>query len=108
MKKLIPAVVVVAALAIPAISFAQPDQQGLTRAQVRAELVELEHAGYNPATDHLNYPANIEAAEARVHEQKLASNDTSGFGAPADGTTQAGDPVVPQRPAKAGSVYFGH
>ncbi|WP_296659428.1 DUF4148 domain-containing protein [Paraburkholderia sp.] len=108
MKKLIPAVVVAAALAIPAISFAQPEQQGLTRAQVRAELVELEQAGYNPATDHLSYPASIEAAEARVHAQQLASSDASGFGAPAAGTTQAGDAVAPQRPAKPGSVYFGH
>ncbi|TAM02958.1 MAG: DUF4148 domain-containing protein [Paraburkholderia sp.] len=112
MKKLIPAIVVAAAFAIPAISFAQASQQGLTRAQVRAELAELEHAGYNPATGHLDYPANIEAAEARVHEQQLASSNTSrdasGFGAPAAGTSQTGDSVAPQRPAKAGSVYFGH
>lgn len=107
MNKLISAVVVAAVLAAPAVSFAQSSEQGLTRAQVRAELVELEHAGYNPASDHVNYPENLQAAEARVTEQKLASGDTSGYGAPAAGTSQAGGavrtaPVAPQQ-----SVYFG-
>jgi hypothetical protein len=91
MKKLIPAVVVAAALAIPAISFAQSSQQGLTRAQVRAELVELQQAGYNPAiADNADYPHNLQAAQARVTEERLANAGTSGYGAPAAGTTQAG------------------
>ena len=108
MKKLIPAVVVAAALAIPAISFAQSSQQGLTRAQVRAELVQLEHAGYNPSADHVNYPANLQAAQARVTQEKLASGDTSGYGAPAVGTSQSGAGVLPAQIAPQLSVYFGH
>ncbi|MEX3527454.1 MAG: DUF4148 domain-containing protein [Burkholderia sp.] len=52
--------------AAPALSFAQTGQPGLTRAQVRAELVQLEQAGYQPASDHTQYPANIQAALSRI------------------------------------------
>ena len=48
MKSLIQAVVVAAALAAPVAVFAQSNQP-VTRAQVRAELVQLEKAGYHPA-----------------------------------------------------------
>jgi len=108
MKKLIPAVIVAAVLAVPAVSFAQTSQQGLTRAQVRAELVDLERAGYNPTADHVNYPDNLQAAQARVTEQKLAAGDTSGYGSPAAGTSQAGGAVQPALIAPQQSVYFGH
>ncbi|MFX1764429.1 DUF4148 domain-containing protein [Paraburkholderia sp. A1RI-2L] len=109
MKKFFPAVVLAAALAIPAVSFAQSSQQGLTRAQVRAELVELEQAGYNPADNQVNYPQNLQAAQARVTQEKLARGDTSGYGAPAVGTSQAGGPAVqPRQVAPSQSVYFGH
>jgi hypothetical protein len=68
MKTLISAVVVAAALAAPVASFAQSNQP-VTRAQVRAELVQLEKAGYNPVGDHVDYPANLQAAQARVDAQ---------------------------------------
>ena len=42
---------------------------GVTRAQVRAQLVQIETAGYNPAADHTQYPKNLQAAEARVAAQ---------------------------------------
>lgn len=108
MNKLISAAVVAAALAVPAISFAQSSEQGLTRAQVRAELVQLEKAGYNPSADHVNYPENLQAAQARVTQEKLASGDTSGYGAPAVGTSQSGAAVQPAQIAPQQSVYFGH
>ena len=108
MKKLLPAVVVAAALAIPAISFAQSSQQGLTRAEVRAQLVQLEQAGYNPSADHVNYPQNIQAAQARVTQEQLARGDTSGYGAPAVGTSQSGAAVQPAQVNPAQAVYFGH
>jgi len=108
MNKFIPAVVVAAALAIPAMSFAQSSQQGLTRAQVRAELVELEHAGYNPTADHADYPKNLQAAQARVTEEKLAAGDTSGYGAPAAGTSQSGAAVQPAQLSPHQQIYFGH
>lgn len=108
MNKLISAVVVAAAVAIPAVSFAQ-SAQPVTRAQVRAELVQLEKAGYSPAQDDVNYPENLQAAEQRVAEEKLAQQgDTSGYGASTAGTTQAGSAqhVTPVAPAQ--SELYGH
>jgi hypothetical protein len=110
MKTLISAVAIAAALVVPAASFAQATQP-VTRAQVRAELVQLEKAGYNPISDYAEYPANIQAAQARVDAQRgtaLAANtaDTSGYGAPAAGTSQAGHAAEPAK-ADRNSVYFG-
>jgi hypothetical protein len=48
LKSLIPAVALASALAAPAVSFAQSNGP-VTRAQVRAELVQLEQAGWRPA-----------------------------------------------------------
>ncbi|EIF33351.1 hypothetical protein BCh11DRAFT_01117 [Burkholderia sp. Ch1-1] len=105
MKSLISAVVVAAALVAPVASFAQSNQP-VTRAQVRAELAQLEKAGYNPAGDQINYPANIQAAQARVDAQNgTAQAVNSGYGAPAVGTSQAGRPVSS---TDRNSVYFGN
>ena len=49
MKSLIQAVAIAAVLATPVASFAQSNSQPVTRAQVRAELVQIEQAGYSPA-----------------------------------------------------------
>ncbi|NML30240.1 DUF4148 domain-containing protein [Paraburkholderia antibiotica] len=111
MKTLISAVAIAAALAIPAAAFAQANQP-VTRAEVRAELVQLQKAGYNPVGDYANYPANIQAAQARVDAQNgtavVASKaDTSGYGAPAVGTSQAGHAALPAK-ADRNSVYFGN
>ncbi|SMG58142.1 DUF4148 domain-containing protein [Paraburkholderia susongensis] len=111
MKTLISAVAIAAALVAPVASFAQSSQP-VTRAQVRAELVQLEKAGYNPVGDYMNYPANIQAAQARVDAQNgttIAANtaNTSGYGAPAAGTSQAGYAVSPSK-ADSKSVYFGN
>lgn len=65
--KLVQSLIVAALVAVPAASFAQSQQQPLTRAAVRAELVQLQKAGYNPASDNTQYPQNIEAALARVN-----------------------------------------
>ncbi|MEW9586684.1 DUF4148 domain-containing protein [Paraburkholderia sp. DGU8] len=44
-----------------------PAAHQLTRAEVRHELEELEAAGYSPAQgDEVDYPADIQAAEAKV------------------------------------------
>lgn len=76
MKSLIQAVVISAALAAPVAVFAQATQP-VTRAQVHTELVQLEKAGYNPArSEDPYYPADIQAAEARV----AAQNAVTGIG----------------------------
>jgi hypothetical protein len=67
--KLVQSLVVAALLAAPALSFAQSNQP-LTRAQVRAELVQLQQAGYNPASDNTQYPKNIEAALSRIQAEQ--------------------------------------
>jgi hypothetical protein len=93
MKALIKTIAIAAVLAVPALSFAQSSQP-VTRAQVRAELVQLEKAGYNPSnSSDTQYPATIQAAEAKVQ----SNSDVGGV---ADGSTQAG-----QRGSFAASSY---
>lgn len=70
MKSLINAAVVVASLAVSATVFAQSNS-GITREQVRAELIQLEQAGYHVGDgDQTRYPEAIQAAEARVAAQQ--------------------------------------
>lgn len=85
--KLVQSLIVAAALAIPAVSSFAQSSQPVTRAEVKAQLVQLEKAGYNPASDQTQYPANIQAAQARVNAQNVAD---SGFGGAADGSSAAG------------------
>jgi hypothetical protein len=90
MKSLIQTVVVAAALAAPVAVFAQANQP-VTRAQVRAELIQLEKAGYNPAqAEDPNYPADIQAAEAKM----AANHAATGVGGVASGSSDAGHPIV--------------
>ncbi|MGF6478641.1 hypothetical protein QFZ91_000802 [Paraburkholderia sp. JPY419] len=90
MKWLIQAVALAGAIAAPMASFAQSDQP-VTRDQVKAELLQLEQNGYNPAAKNdAQYPADIQAAEARVAAQRANGQDTSGYGAPLGGSSQSG------------------
>jgi hypothetical protein len=111
MKNIIKAVALAVAIAAPAVTFAQASQP-LTRAQVKAELVRLEKAGYNPAqsTDH-TYPAEIQAAEARVQSQdgtnaKAAVIADAGYGVGTAGTSQSGSAGKHLRAAD--NIYFGN
>jgi hypothetical protein len=84
MKSLVKAVVIAAALAAPVAVFAQSNQP-VTRAQVRADMVQVEKAGFNPARSNPNeYPANVQAAEARVAAQNSAVGGVN------NGSSQAG------------------
>ncbi|MGF6770808.1 hypothetical protein P3T18_003287 [Paraburkholderia sp. GAS199] len=99
MKSFIKAVVIVASLAASATVFAQSHSH-TTRAQVRAELEELQQAGYRVGDgDEAHYPEAIQAAEARVAARSaLAANGgaaaTSGYGGSAAGASQTGRPAV--------------
>jgi hypothetical protein len=87
MKSLIQAVVVAAALAAPVMSFAQSNST-ITRAQVRAELVQLEKAGYHVGDgDNAHYPEAIQAAQAKVDAQNGAA---TGYGGVASSSSQSG------------------
>lgn len=90
MKSLIKAVAVALVLAAPVASFAQSNGP-LTRAEVRAQLVQLEQAGYRPAAGRdPYYPADIQAAEARVAAQN-GNAQTSGYGSSTNGSSQSGN-----------------
>ncbi|MGF6543757.1 DUF4148 domain-containing protein [Paraburkholderia youngii] len=80
----------------------------LTRAEVREQLVEIQAAGYNPArANPREYPADIQAAEAKVAAQH---GDTSGVGGVISGSSAAGGHAYTSEAARTGpgSVYFGH
>jgi hypothetical protein len=107
MKSLINAVALAALIAVPVASFAQSNQ-AVTRAQVRAELVQLEKAGYNPgASDESAYPANLQAAEARVAAQNGAAQN-SGYGSSTSGSSQAGARAESAVSSYSPSVYVAH
>jgi hypothetical protein len=88
MKSLIQAVVVAALFAAPVASFAQRSNTPVTRAEVRAELVQLEQTGWRPGVGaDPHYPEDIQAAEAKVAAQHDA---TIGFGGVVSGSSQTG------------------
>jgi Domain of unknown function (DUF4148) len=105
-KALFPAIIIASAFTAPAVVFAQSNAP-VTRAQVEAQLAQLERAGYNPASDQTQYPANIQAAEQRVAAQN-GTADTS-YGPSTSGTSDAGAHGV-IRPSATfdGSLYLHH
>jgi hypothetical protein len=104
MNSLIKTVAIAVALSAPVASFAQTSQP-VTRAEVRNQLVQLEKAGYNPAmADNATYPADIQAAEARVAGQ---NGSTSGVGGVVAGSSESGAPVVSTFTGQR-SLYAGH
>jgi hypothetical protein len=101
MKSLIQAAVIAAVLAAPVASFAQ-SAAPVTRAQVRAELVQLEKAGYNPNASDATYPANLQAAQARVAAQN--GDAQSAYGPSVAGSSQSGSNAAA---ASVKPTYFG-
>ncbi|WP_250508966.1 DUF4148 domain-containing protein [Caballeronia sp. GACF4] len=106
MKPFFSAIAIAAAFAVPALSYAQTDAP-LTRAQVRAELAQLENAGYNPVAADPTYPSNIQAAEARVSTQSVAqaSARSNDYGSVTAGSSQAGRTASTQ--PRAFGTFFG-
>jgi Domain of unknown function (DUF4148) len=104
MKTLARLTLVLCAIAAPTLSFAQSNQAPLTRAQVRADLARLEQAGYDPGAVSVNYPADLEAAEAKIAAQKQHATGAVGGIAEA-GTSAAGTHA--ERPAAATSSCVG-
>ena len=102
MKSLTCVLTLSAALIVPAVSFAQSNSP-LTRAQVRAELVQLESTGWRPgAGTDPHYPEDIQAAEAKLS----AMNAASGYGGSASGSSGAGQAhEAHTRPAQTASDF---
>ncbi|MFM0646021.1 DUF4148 domain-containing protein [Paraburkholderia bryophila] len=102
------------ALATPVLSFAQSNAP-VTRAEVRADLVRVEQAGYNPSTsDDATYPADIQAAEAKVAAQDPQQATQSSYGGVAqNGSSSSGRPVHTTMnagcvgPVSYCNLYFG-
>jgi hypothetical protein len=93
--------IVAAVLAVPAVSFAQSSH--VTREEVRAQLVQLEQSGYNPASDQTQYPKNIEAANARIYGgNELAKTS---LGPAAGATSMSGSRADGHEIVGLGSVY---
>jgi Domain of unknown function (DUF4148) len=101
--------IVAAALAIPAVSsFAQTaSDQPLTRADVKAQLVQAERAGYNPfVRDDTKYPADIQAADAKIAAQNGSS--ATSYGGMSDTTIAAGAPLHSSFGDNQHSIYGNH
>ena len=78
MKSLIQTVAVAVALVVPVASFAQSNAP-VTRAQVRAELVQLQQVGYRVGDgDQAHYPEAIQAAQAKVAALNGANSSYGG------------------------------
>ena len=108
--KLVQSLIVAALVAVPLASFAQSQPQPLTRADVRAELVQLQKAGYSAGGDNPQYPQNLEAALARV--DAAHGSAAAAYGGVAKSKSESGS-RMPMRHAQAaepeivglGSIY---
>lgn len=85
MKTALALLILAAAAAAPAVSFAQTAHAPVTRAEVVDQLRQLEQAGYKPLKG--QYPNDIQAAEARLAQ-------SSGIGADAGAAMDAGRPTM--------------
>ena len=101
MKSLIQAVVIAAAISAPVAVFAQSNAP-VTRAEVKAQLIQFEQAGgrVNTANDP-NYPEDVQAAQARVNAQ---NGNNEGFGGVQAGSSASG---APTEAAGVKPVFFG-
>ena len=103
MKSVILAVTATSALVVSLAAFAQSATQApVTRAQVRAELQQLEQAGYDTSKgEDVNYPQDIQAAEARAAAQK----DSTGYGGVKSGSSASGSPTTVSPSSPKSKIY---
>jgi Domain of unknown function (DUF4148) len=103
------------ALVAPALSFAQSNAP-LTRADVIADFVRYQQAGYNTSLAGKDpyYPANIQAAQAKIaaqNEQQVASQAVGGVAQ--DGRVSSSTQYGSKQPTCDGpipfcNIYFGN
>ncbi|MFM0420312.1 DUF4148 domain-containing protein [Paraburkholderia aromaticivorans] len=89
MKSLIAALTVASTAILPSVSFAQPTHE-LTRAEVRAQLIDAQQQGLIPQSKN-GYPGPAKTSRA--------TGDTTGYGAPAAESQQSGAPRLQQQSA---------
>ena len=105
--QLIVALLVAVSAAVAAPAFA--NESTVTRAQVHAELVQLQQAGYAPGrANDPHYPDDLQAALTRIRANNTVTADTatSGYGSDAAAVTQSGS--RPAMRVAERSIYFGH
>ncbi|KFG97660.1 hypothetical protein GQ56_0109020 [Burkholderia paludis] len=102
-------ILAVAALAaVPAWLFADTAGHGLTRADVRAELVRLEQAGYHPAQSEPHYPDDIAAALQVARSDQNGPSKSQGDNM-ADASAPAGHRDAPSRAGRnAADDLYAH
>ncbi|WP_406868397.1 DUF4148 domain-containing protein [Paraburkholderia fungorum] len=101
MKSYFYAALVTGLLALPTVSFAQNASVSVTRADVQTDLIRLKQAGYQPSK--LNYPADIQTAEAHLNAQDATASNNTGVGGVSDGSSQVSEPTT-----TVGSIYSHH
>ncbi|ANB76175.1 DUF4148 domain-containing protein [Paraburkholderia phytofirmans] len=108
MKRILIASLLTATMALPVAAFAQ---SGVTRAQVRAELLELQQAGYRGTTSDATYPSELLAAQQRVAARDASRTSdaaNSSFGPATSGSSSSGGRAAPaQEIPGLHSIYFG-
>jgi len=102
MKSMIRIVVATVAIASSFSVFAQSNAP-VTRAQVKAQLVQLERAGYNPSANDPDYPQRLNAAQARLNGSE--GGMAAGSSAAGSRVMKVAEPVAPM--SGPNSVYFG-
>jgi|SRR5579863_7870275 len=108
MKRILVASLLTITTALPVAAFAQ---SGLTRQQVRAELVELQQVGYRGTKSDATYPSELLAAEQRVaarHASQASEAADSGYGPAESGSSSSGrrTALLEETPGLK-PVYFG-
>jgi hypothetical protein len=102
MKRFLCAVSAITVLIVSTATPASAQTSSITRAQVRADLIQLERAGYHPASKGLHYPADIQAAEAEIHGE----NTSNAYGGVSAGTANSGS--APNLDPLGGARLYGH
>jgi hypothetical protein len=95
-------------LTVPVVTSAQQSDRALTRAQVRAELIRFEQAGYHSANgEDPYYPADVEAVTAKLQAPDGTKRDAAflAYGGSSDGRSQTGSNIVEFGTGR--SIYFG-
>jgi hypothetical protein len=104
MKIVVCLALAMSALASPVVSFAQSSAP-VTREQVRADLIRLEKAGYHVGDgDDTTYPAEIQAAEAKIAAEDGQQVANNAVGGATSGTSAAGSHLSLPNPSPSSCV----
>ncbi|CDY79223.1 hypothetical protein BGLT_01918 [Caballeronia glathei] len=111
MKRFPQALIFASVLSLPLVSHAQSDMAPVTRAQVRAQLVEAQRTGQYPQSKS-HYPAAQPSAAAAYVANRAAAADPS-YGSSLAGSSDSGNRAVYQHttdsmPSYVGEPVYGH